>query len=124
MVVANLHDFNCSPGKVYYIQHLFIYQRRCESFGRFLNRHSSAKPIKNLNAIHFLRIEDCAICGDLVSPSCLCHPSKKVLPKPNVAVPIVGKFYCVMYLSAQRVKVLLPCALKVESRVNGLVCCN
>ena len=84
----------------------------------FLNRHSSAKLIKNLNAIHFLRIEDYAICGDLVSPSCLCHPSKKVLPKPNVAVPIVGKFYCVNYVFVSS-KSQSPLTMCSKSREQG-----
>ena len=68
--------------------------------------------------MHFLRIEDYAICGDLVSPSCLCHPSKKVLPKPNVAVPIVGKFYCVNYVFVSS-KSQSPLTMCSKSREQG-----
>ena len=68
----------------------------------FLNqRYLSAKLISNLNAMHFLKIENDTICGNLVSPSYLCHPSQKVLQKPSnslsVIVPIVGKIYYVNY---------------------------
>ena len=70
------------------------------SFEDFLNqRYLSAKPISNLNAMHFLRIEDGAICEGLVSSSCFCHSSEKVLQKLSsslsVIVPIVDRFYYV-----------------------------
>ena len=51
--------------------------------------------------MQFLKIEDGTICGNLVSPSYLCHPSQKVLQKPSnslsVIVPIVGKICYVNY---------------------------
>ena len=57
----------------------FHLPKKVRSLGDFLNQHYlSTKPISNLKAMYFLRIEDAAICWDLVSPSCLCHPSENV----------------------------------------------
>ena len=102
-VAANLDDFVMIAQAKFTKFNIFSSTKEeVRSLEDFLNqRHLSAKPISNLNAMHFLQIEDGAICGDLASPSCLCHPSQKVFQKPSnsfdVIVPIVGKFYYVNY---------------------------
>ena len=52
--------------------------------------------------MYSLRIEDGAICGDLVLASCISHTSEKNFKKPcnslSVIVPIVSKFYYVNYV--------------------------
>ena len=103
VVVANLDVFVMVAQAKFTKFNIFSFTKeKVTSLEDFLNqRYLFAKPISNLNAMHFLRIEDGAICGDLVSPSCLCHSSQKVFQKPSnslsVTVPIVGKFYYVNY---------------------------
>ena len=102
-MVSNLDDFVTVAQAKFTKFNIFSFTKEeVRSLEDFLNqRYLSAKPISNLNGMHFLRIEDGAICGDLVSLSCCCHPSQKVFQKPSnslyVIVPIVGKFYYVNY---------------------------
>ena len=84
--------------------------------------------------MHFLRIEDGAICGDLVLPSCFCHPSQKIFQKPSnslsaiVYLSLANFIMLIMHLSNQRVEkrveVFPPYALKAQSRTIGLLSCN
>ena len=97
VVVANLDDFVIVAQVEFTTFNIFSFTKeKVRSLEDFLNQHYiSTKPINNLNAMPFPRIEDAAICGELVSPSCLCHPSEKALQKPSnslsVIVLIIGK---------------------------------
>ena len=87
-------------------------------------RYSCAKPVSNLNAMHFLITENGAIYG------CLCHSSQNVLQKPSnslsLIVAILGKFHFISYAffkskGGEERQVLRRYDLNLQGRIIGLL---
>lgn len=87
-------------------------------------RYSCAKPIINLNPMHFLITENGAIYGYL------CHSSQNVFQKPSnslfLIVAILGKFHFISYAffkskGGEERQVLRRYDLNLQGRIIGLL---